>query len=128
MNIKQIEASILAFLNRLMRHLPADLNKYALLALGVTQQAEKLLNSGIAITAVTLDPALEPYREAIMAILAELEVAFKAVAGAYQKGALLTAQAQITGALHGNILKHNRYYLAACANYSNQPGAETKEA
>lgn len=125
--IQQIEVAILAFLKKLKNSFPKEVTHLAILALGITQEAEKLLDSGTAITITTLDPALEPYREGIMDILKELEIAFKAVSGTYQKGALLTAQAKITGLAHGNILASNRYYLAASAVYSDLPQSETKE-
>ncbi len=126
--IKQLETAILNFLKKLKNNFPKEVTHLATLALGVTQQAEKLLESDGAMALVTLDPALEPYREAILSILEELEVAFKAVSGAYKKSALLTAQAKITATAHGNILATNRYYLASTVVYSSRPESETKEA
>ncbi len=112
MDIKQLEQEILNFIQKVEHKLPEELTNVATIALGITQQAEKLLNSGIALATIELDPALEPYREEILAILAELEIAFKAVIAAFQKGALHVAQSLIAGLIHGNVLAPNRYDLA----------------
>lgn len=125
--IQKIEVAILAFLKKLKNSFPKEVTHLALLALGVTQQVEKIFEGDLAIDAVMLDPALEPYREGILAILQELEIAFKAVSGAYKKGTLLTGQAKIIALAHGNILATNRYYLTAQATYSDQPESATKE-
>jgi hypothetical protein len=123
--IKQIEEAIANFLQKLGKHLPEYLTTLAQKALAITEQAEAFLQSGTSLLLVTIDPALEPYREEILAILASLEIAFKAVAGAYQKGVLLTAQAQIMGVADGYRLKANRYYLAAQDSFSSRPEAAT---
>ena len=117
MDIKHIEQQVLNFIHMVEHKLPTMLETAAEVGLKYTKLAEQALTGTAVVDLATLVPEVEPFREGILAVLAELDVAFKAVGGAFQKGTLATAGAEITKVLLPG-LPNNHYNIAFQEVYS----------
>ncbi len=138
--LQKIEAAVLNFLKRVEHKLPEILTEVANSALTYTLAAEAILTGKQAGQIEALVPATVPFATEIVAVLKELEVAFKALAtaggpgaggsgtpitdkGTFEKGLLFAAAGKIAAIQHENQLPMNRYNLAVQAEYSTHPAS-----
>lgn len=103
------------FLTKVEHKLPTILTDGATFGISFIDKAEAILNGTAANTIASIVPDAEPLKGEILAILNELETAFKAVQGLYQKTALLTAAAQIAQLKTGTDIPIGTIILAVQA-------------
>ncbi len=115
-DLKRIIKQVLDFVRGVEQKLPAIIVKAADFGLKYVAIAETFLTSQQVLDFDKLVPQAEPFRVEIVAVLTELEIAFKAVEGPFKKGALMTAAGQI-GLLQAPGVPVGHIILAAQAKW-----------
>ena len=116
--LQKIKQRVQLWLTNAKKNLPSILVEGATMGLKWTSIFEKWLESNRATEIETLVPDAEPFREEILAILKELDVAFSAIIDSkLNKGTLFIAAGQI-GQIHtGEDVPLSHILLAVQAQY-----------